>query len=548
MAAIAVVAGFLLAACAADVPDKTWTSAPISEDQAGPPAPSDEPETTETDDPQDLAEPTVPERPAVGDARGDIPAPPQSRDAVRSTAQTLLDGLLSETDAGTDAFGVLVVDEHGREIVEHAADAARIPASTLKIVTGAAALTTLGPNATFTTWAEASGPVADDGTLEGDLAVVGDGDPVLATPEYGRFVYPARPRTPLEDLADDIVDAGVRHIDGDVLAVTDRFEGPRTATGWPDRYFSSFDARYTDGLTVDAGLETIIVWPDPDDDDGPDGDGDAADDDATASDVDDLDPFDPPEDLEPTARVEHVEVPAQHLVDELVRLLDDRGVTVAGSTGLTDTRPKPVGLIAQVDSPPLSELLAFTLQRSDNHLAEGLFTAVGRQRTGVGSFSSGNRALRQSLDRWGIEHGAARFADGSGLSREDRASARLLVDVERAMYSSRHAGTWKRSMAVTGESGTLRNRLRGTIADGRFAGKTGTLRDTTGVVGTVEGTGGQRYHLAVLANDAGEGRWLARALTDELILLLTADLDGCSVSFSDGDPAELGQPPLDLAC
>ena len=103
-------------------------------------------------------------------------------------------------------------------------------------------------------------------------------------------------------------------------------------------------------------------------------------------------------------------------------------------------------------------------------------------------------------------------------------------------------------MAITGESGTLRNRLRGTIADGRFAGKTGTLRDTSGLVGTVEGSGGQRYHLAVLANDAGEGRWLARALADELIQLLTADLDGCSVAFSDGDPAALGLPPLDLAC
>ena len=534
-----------------DGPDKTWTAAPISDDQAGALAPAGDPGEISDGDPGQRAERAEPQRSLDLDDEPDVPAPPESRDAVRSTAQELLDGLLSEADADPDAFGVLVVDEHDREIVAHDPDAPRIPASTLKIVTGAAALTTLGPNATFTTWAEASGPIAEDGTLEGDLAIVGDGDPVLATPEYGRFVYPARPRTPLEDLADDIAASGVRHIDGDVLAVTDRFEGPRTATGWPDRYFSSFDARYADGLTVDAGLETIIVWPEPDDDNGSDGeddgsDGDDADDDEL--DLDDLDPLDPPDDLEPTARVEHVEVPAQHLVDELVRLLDDRGVTVAGSAELTETRPRPVGRLARVDSPPMSELLEFTLQRSDNHLADGLFTAVGRQRTGVGSFGSGDRALRQSLDRWGIDHRSARFADGSGLSREDRTSVRLLIDVERTMYGSRHASTWKRSMAVTGESGTLRNRLRGTIADGRFAGKTGTLRDTSGLVGTVEGSGGQRYHLAVLANDAGEGRWLARSLADELIQLLTADLDGCSVSFSDGDPAALGQPPLDLAC
>jgi hypothetical protein len=94
-----------------------------------------------------------------------------------------------------------------------------------------------------------------------------------------------------------------------------------------------------------------------------------------------------------------------------------------------------------------------------------------------------------------------------------------------------HAQTWLSLMAVMGESGTLRERLPGTVAAGRFHGKTGTLRDVIALSGTVIGDDGPRYHLAVIANEAdGPGRWVARTLMDELVLQLSADRlpSGCT--------------------
>ena len=480
------------------------------------------------------------------------PDPPPGRDALVAHAGALVAGALANAEDGQIA--VLVVDEHGRELVAHEPDTPVLPASTLKVVTAAAVLTTLGASGRLTTRVESTAPIDADGAIEGDLVLVGGGDPVLATAEYGRWVYPARPRTPLETLADAVVEAGVRTINGDVVGVATAFTGPHRAQGWPDRYFSDFDARYGDLLTIDGGLRTLVTYPEPEEDDDADDD---VDDDVEPSESDDADPpvepaadgDDDTEDLgPPTVRVEHVEQPAIHAASELVRLLAERDVEVAGEARSGEPAGRIVGRLASVESPPLDELLRFAVQRSDNQLTDGLFLAMARARTGVASWEQGDRAVRQVLDRFGIDHTGARFADGSGLSRDDRVTVRMLVELDRAMLASRHGTTWKSLMAVMGESGTLERRLRGTPAQGRFFGKTGTLRDVSALSGSVVGDAGGRYHLAVVANAAGQARWISRALVDELILLLVADLEGCAVGDAGEDDGPLGRPPLAIAC
>jgi D-alanyl-D-alanine carboxypeptidase len=84
----------------------------------------------------------------------------------------------------------------------------------------------------------------------------------------------------------------------------------------------------------------------------------------------------------------------------------------------------------------------------------------------------------------------------------------------------------------------------GTVAAGRFRGKTGTLRDVMALSGAVVGDDGDRYHLAVLANDAtGPGRWIARQLMDELALQLSAEVAGCEVAVAQSDDPDDAEPP-----
>ena len=91
---------------------------------------------------------------------------------------------------------MFVTDTYGRELGALQPDDAVLPASTLKIVTAAVALVTMGPDARLATRVDATAPIGPSGVLDGSLVLVGSGDPMLATPEYGRWIYPARPRTP----------------------------------------------------------------------------------------------------------------------------------------------------------------------------------------------------------------------------------------------------------------------------------------------------------------------------------------------------------------
>jgi serine-type D-Ala-D-Ala carboxypeptidase/endopeptidase (penicillin-binding protein 4) len=530
------------------------------------------------------------------------PPPPATRNALVSALEDLVDEAVAEM--GDATLTVLVVDEYGRELVAHQPDRPVLPASTTKLVTAAAALTTLGADARLVTRAEVTGPIDVGGAMSGDLLLVGGGDPVLVTDEYLRWIYPARPHTRLAQLADEVVAAGVTRIDGDVVGISDGFPGQRVPSGWPDEYFATLDARNIDGLTVDAGLRTIVTFPgaladsaeadaDADDNAGNPADADPSVDDAAdaaagagATDADagatddaatdagandaatdagandaatdagandaagaatDAGPtagIRAPTDLDelerelgtPRVIVDHVTDPRLHAAIELTRMLEDRGVEVVGEPRADDQTPPTVGRIASVHSPPMGELLRFAVARSDNHISDQLFRLVGRVRTGIGSWERGDRAVRQVLDRLGVDHSDAAFEDGSGLSRDDRVTARMLIELDRAMQASRHRALWLDLMAVTGERGTLENRLTGTAGVGRFYGKTGTLNDVNALVGTVVGSGPGTYHLAVVVNDAPGGeRWVGRSLQDELILRLVADLD--AQAPAEDDPA-----------
>jgi serine-type D-Ala-D-Ala carboxypeptidase/endopeptidase (penicillin-binding protein 4) len=527
-------------------------AAPV-EDAASPPAPEQSPTPTPAPTAEVTPTPAPPEPP---------PLPPTWAALVDRT-EALVRAAVGEMEQGE--LAVLVTDEHGREVVSYRPDEPVLPASTLKVVTAAAVLSTLGGQERLTTRVETTAAIAGDGTLDGDLVLVGSGDPTLVTDEYARWIYPARPRTRLSELADALVERGLTRITGGVIGAAEGFSGPLTAEGWHDRYFADLDARNVAGLTVDGGLVTSIRWPDLDERARERARRRAEEDGEDPDDLELPDPVSIPlvgtqAEIEerladrdpPLARVEVADDPVAHAARELARLLEERGVEVGGESGALEDGAEPalIGRLATVQSPPMEEVLRFAVQRSDNHLTDHLFWLIGRVRTGEGSWERGERALRQVLDRFGVDHTGTRFADGSGLSREDRVTARLLVDLDRAMTDSRFGPTWGTLMAVSGESGTLRQRLRGTPAAGRFLGKTGTLRDVTSLAGMVVGDDGGRYHLAVVANEApGADRWTARALMDELVLALVADVQGCAIGPAPGTEAgPLGVPPSVVAC
>jgi len=407
--------------------------------------------------------------------------------------------------------GVAVLDAEGAEVFASRADEPLLPASTEKLAVAAAALRTLGPEHRFVTALRATAPVGADGTLAGDLVLVGGGDPVLASPLFAGQIEPERPSTPLALLADQVAAAGIRRVSGRLLGDGSAYADEPVPSGWLEDYLAELEGVRTSALTVDAGRALgvrdgqVVGDPEPD--------------------------------------------PALRAAIQLSVLLAERGVTVDGGFASTRTPPRATLQVGRVESPPLAELLTYLVQRSDNQMADQVFRAVGAY-AGTPTWAGAARATSDVLAQLGVDASAAVLADGSGLSRDDRVSARLLAALDVAMTSTDAA--WPALQAVAGEPGTLRQRLRGTVAEGRLRGKTGSLRDVRGLAGAVEGRGGERYHLAVLGNGLdGPATAAIRQLSDAVVLALAEDLYDCVRVPLPPPPAGTPAPPelaYELAC
>jgi D-alanyl-D-alanine carboxypeptidase/D-alanyl-D-alanine-endopeptidase (penicillin-binding protein 4) len=410
-------------------------------------------------------------------------------------------------------FGIAVVDGWGRDVFTLGADQPLLPASTNKLVVAAAAIQTFGPNQRFTTAVATTAPVDGNGVVEGDLVLIGGGDPALASPRFITEIYPARPHTPIAELVKAVQDAGITAVSGGVIAVPDIFARQLEPQGWVSSYYDRLEGTRTSGLTVDAGRRLFVR----ESDDALLG--------AAAKD------------------------PAVEAATVLRQLLIDAEIDVAGEPSLLETGVEPdVEVIGTVNSPPLSQMLSHMVKRSDNNMADTLFRLMGAIDSD-GTWSGSSRAVRRALAPLELDWTGIALSDGSGLSRTDRLTASFLAHLDEAMMSTADADRWRALMAIAGESGTLRDRYRGTPAAGNMFGKTGALKDVRALAGSVdapapEGTtvAPERLHFAIVGSELdGKDIDRFRRLIDLLVLTLAAEQQGCD-GWQAGGPDEDVQP------
>ncbi|MBA3621494.1 MAG: D-alanyl-D-alanine carboxypeptidase [Euzebyales bacterium] len=386
-----------------------------------------------------------------------------------------------------DRVAVSVLDADGASVFTRRASHLLLPASTIKLVTAAAALARLGPDFRYTTSVQAVRPPNRRGVVRGDLVLVGGADPTLGTPAFGR-VEPDRPRTPLEHLADRVQAAGVRRVTGELVADPTVFAHQPLAAGWLPEYLQDLDATRASGLTVDAGRLL----------------------------------FRSNGGLQGRAARD----PAAVAGREFHALLRRRGVDIAGDS-VVATRPGAEAALAQVRSASLRTIVRYMTSESDNHLADGIFRTLGAV-GGTPTWAGSGRTTRRALQGLDLPWSGSVLADGSGLSRDDRLTTALLVRLQAGMWTSNLARPWRDAMALAGRRGTLSGRLVGTVAERRLYGKTGTLRDVRSLVGTVVGPADSAWHLAVIGNRLTTAqRDRLASTTDRLALALALDLHGC---------------------
>jgi D-alanyl-D-alanine carboxypeptidase/D-alanyl-D-alanine-endopeptidase (penicillin-binding protein 4) len=367
-------------------------------------------------------------------------------------AQRLQSALDAQVGASSSCF---VVDEGGAPLAARAIDLPVIPASTQKLLTSAAALAVLGPDTRLVTRAAApSAP--DNGALE-RLWLVGGGDPLLTTPEFQalREQVPelrGTPTTSLAALADAIVAAGVKRIPGGIVADDSRYETLRYLPTWKDSYRTEGQVGPLGALTVNGGFRAVRP-PEPVDD------------------------------------------PALYAASELARLLEDRGVSVGPISSGTATAGAVD--IANIESPPMRDLVGEVIRASDNLGAELLTREIGLQQAKQGTTAAGTQAIVATLTELGLPTANIVLVDGSGLDRGDRSTCQLLAATLNLGADAQFQALWD-GLAVAGTSGTLVDELDGSALDGKLRAKTGSLDGVTGLVGIVDV--GRPLRFAFVAN------------------------------------------------
>jgi D-alanyl-D-alanine carboxypeptidase/D-alanyl-D-alanine-endopeptidase (penicillin-binding protein 4) len=348
----------------------------------------------------------------------------------------------------------------------------------MKIVTAAVALDVLGEEHRFTTEARADTSPAG-GVLNGNLYLVGGGDPVLGTAPYvaaaaAQVTHPQPYVTPLEALADQIVATGVRQITGSVLGDDSRYDAERFVPSWPASYASSREAGPLGALMVN---------------------------DAAAS----LDPLRSADD------------PAVSAAATLTALLRERGVVVAGEAGRA-VAPPVAPVVTTIQSRPLGELVGELLTTSDDNTAELLVKEIGAVAGGAGTRAAGLAIMQAKLGEWGVPLEGIFLIDGSGLDRGNRLTCAALQAVLRHVGGT---GPVADGLPVAGRTGTLADAFRGNPAEGRLHAKTGTLSEAKALSGFVDAVDGQRHVSFSYIQNSPEAEAAAAPVWDALGRVLT---------------------------
>ncbi|MBA3579010.1 MAG: D-alanyl-D-alanine carboxypeptidase/D-alanyl-D-alanine-endopeptidase [Gemmatimonadaceae bacterium] len=389
-----------------------------------------------------------------------VPPPVDARLALARVA----DSVFSDPKFRTAAWGALIIDPAtGDTLYSLNPRKLVMPASNMKVITGAVVLHLLGPDFRFrTTFSARCGPTRTRCT---ELFVTGRGDPTISP----RFH--SDPMTPLRAVADSLRAHGVTGFSGALVASGDAFPGSIYGYGW------EFDDL---GEDYGAGIDDLLFY----------------------------EGLGPVEAVAPSGlRVRTFKPtpdPRQAYLTMLSSALRERGLAHEGTAATDSGRSLALAqaeTLFVIQSPPLRDILGPMLKPSQNQIAEILLRTIGLERTGVGRADSGAAVVRRQLLEWGADSMEFSIRDGSGLSRHNYVTPATMVRVLSVMQRHPHAAVFYEALPAVGVSGTVQNWLRGTSAEGNAHGKTGTLGSVRAFSGYVRTAGGSTLIYSFICNN-----------------------------------------------
>lgn len=359
-------------------------------------------------------------------------------------------------------MGILVTQQNGDTLFSRNAGKLFMPASNQKIITGSVALALLGPDYRYKTAFVSRGAVRDS-VLDGDLIVIGRGDPTVSNrAQQGNAI------TWMMRVADSLAARGIKRVTGALVRGGNAFPDSIYGYGWEWDDLTTDSGAPIDELLYNEGMTKVTAR--------------IAGRDTT---------------VEVATRT-----PGRTYLEALASTLAARGIMVG--RGVSDSTAEIAAPGADtlfvVSSPPLREILRYLEKPSQNQIAEILLRTIGLERTGVGSADSGAAVVSRQLIAWSAERDGFVVYDGSGLSRHDLLSPETIVRTLVAIQRDTAFQVFYDALPVAGVDGTLRTRMVGTRAAGNMHAKTGTLQFVRSLSGYVTDLDGDRLVFSLLHN------------------------------------------------
>ncbi len=460
--------------------------------------------------------------------------------------------ILNTPDLGRGFWGIEVVSlASGKTLYSQNADKLFTPASNLKLFTTAAALALIGPDYKFRTTVESAATLDRYGRLNGDLVLVGRGDPNLSGRQLPYELKTQRNDDPiqaLEAMADTLVQKGVKYIDGDIVGDDSYFAYERYGEGWSQDDLVWGDGAAVSALTINDNVVFINIQPGG-------GVGEKAfvsvnpvtdyyriDNRITTSPAGTKRNFfvnrEPgstvvelwgslPLDDAGASEALAIEDPAEFAAGLFRQLLEKRGIVVSGharahhterytlpdvtATAVPSARTdrqnqqtlkndQPI-VLASYESKPLLEDIRIINKVSQNLHAEILLRLLAYERGTSPTIEAGLEIVRRFLTQAGVSSDQYALYDGSGLSRQDLVTPHAMVELLRYSATQPWGAAFKATLPVAGVDGTLTDRLKSAKLQGRIVGKTGSLGGVKALSGFATTDTGETVVFSILSNN-----------------------------------------------
>jgi D-alanyl-D-alanine carboxypeptidase/D-alanyl-D-alanine-endopeptidase (penicillin-binding protein 4) len=388
-------------------------------------------------------------------------------------------------------WGFVVYDPKTKKVISsYNENTPLVPASTTKLLTTETALNLLGENYRWMTQLEYSGNIDENGVLNGNLYVVGSGDPSMGTNKAGAWSY----RDIISDFMSGLSREGIKKVNGDIIIQTALFKGNIARLPENVVWLENNNYYLPVGTTreINPANEKLI---------GKKGNSASEKKYFYVSPYMNQMVFAEKYEGNGTLTTKIPDAPA-YLANTFRTTLVKSGIPVTGKVTprMTDGQPESRKMVSAYKSPTLGDIIFYTNQHSDNSLAEALLRTVGFQKMGDQTLESGRIVVTGHLKESDFDMNGLNYMDGSGLSRNNNVTPISQVKFLTSLMNQKYYNTYLTSLPVGGQSGTLKRMFIGT-GNGQVFAKTGTLNKVKTLAGYLKTNSGKTLVFSLMVNN-----------------------------------------------